>query len=632
VEARPHGLILATAGHIDHGKTALVRALTGVDTDRLPAEKARGISIDLGFAHLSVPGGGHVAFVDVPGHERFLRNMLAGVGAAGAALLVVAADDGPKPQTVEHLEILDLLGIPGAAIAITKCDRVPAARIEAVRRQVAALVAGTTLDGAGMIETALPEGRGIPALREALRAALRPRPAAEEPFRFALDRAFSVAGIGTVVTGTVLRGRVRPGDELLLSPAGKLARVRGLQIAGMKADAAAAGERCALNLAGLDHGEVRRGDWLLPPALHRPTTRLDVELRVAALGEDALRHWSPGVLHLGAAAIPARVRLRRGASLRAGMRGLGQLVLDAPVAALHGERFILRDAAGGRTLAGGRILDPFAPVRARPGRDADLQALADPDADVALAALLRSRPEGVDPAPFAAGRNLDEAAFAELLGRADGIALGRPAVCLARREVEALRARILAQPGDGIVVEALRRDVAPSLPLRAFLAILRGLAEQGLVDIAGGVLRRPEAARAAAGARLDQRRALLRALQDQGPEGVPATAVPGLLRAPPAFLRAQLEALRRDGLAHLVAGRWHVAAAMDRFAAVAARLAEAQAEGFSAAQFRDAAGIGRNRAIEILEYLDTLGITRREGAVRRLARRAPCPLGVPHER
>ncbi|HEY0338227.1 MAG TPA: selenocysteine-specific translation elongation factor, partial [Burkholderiales bacterium] len=259
-------MIVATAGHIDHGKTLLVKTLTGVDTDRLPEEKARGISIDLGFAYLPLPDGKLIGFVDVPGHERFVRNMLAGVGGIDFALLVVAADDGVMPQTIEHLHILDLLHVKRAAAVITKSDRVEDSRVREVQQQVAALLQSTALAGAPVSAVSAVTGLGMDALRALLDAeAARPstRDSQGQYFRYAIDRAFTVAGSGTIVTGTVFSGSVKSGDRLTVSPAGLDVRVRGIQIHGKPAERASAGERCALNLTGAELDSVRRGDWVL---------------------------------------------------------------------------------------------------------------------------------------------------------------------------------------------------------------------------------------------------------------------------------------------------------------------------------------------------------------------------------
>ena len=268
-------MIVATAGHVNHGKTALVAALTGIDTDRLPEEKRRGLTIDLGFAHHALPDGRIASFVDVPGHERFVRNMLAGVTAIDAALFVVAADDGPKPQTLEHLAILDLLGVSHGLVALTPADRVPPERLEEVEGAIATILADTSLAGVHVVPVSSLTGAGIPALREALSAlaaGIAARPAAGH-FRLAIDRAFLVQGTGLVVTGSVFSGRVATGDRLLLSPPGTEVRVRGIHADNQTAENAVAGQRCALNLAGtgVRKQDIRRGDWVLAEGAHAPT-------------------------------------------------------------------------------------------------------------------------------------------------------------------------------------------------------------------------------------------------------------------------------------------------------------------------------------------------------------------------
>ena len=271
-------MIVATAGHIDHGKTLLVKTLTGVDTDRLPEEKARGISIDLGFAYWPLADGALIGFVDVPGHERFIHNMLAGVCGIDFALLVIAADDGAMPQTMEHLQILDLLGIRKGIAAITKTDRVAPDRVDQVAAEVRALLAETTLAGITLLPVSAVTGEGLDRLRQELVAAAtahRTRYRDGQNFRLAIDRAFTVAGSGTVVTGTVFNGEVKPGDRLVVSPLGAPVRVRAIQIRGQGAERAQAGERCAINLSGIELEAVARGDWVLHQAIHAPSRRLD---------------------------------------------------------------------------------------------------------------------------------------------------------------------------------------------------------------------------------------------------------------------------------------------------------------------------------------------------------------------
>ncbi len=378
-------MIIGTAGHIDHGKTALVRALTGVDTDRLPEEKARGITIDLGYAYQPLDSGETLGFVDVPGHERLVHTMVAGAIGIDFVLLVVAADDGPMPQTHEHVQVLDLLGLARGAVALTKIDRVPVERASEASAEIRQFLSATGLAESPIFPVCALTGEGIGDLRHYLQDAARQTPARSggERFRLAVDRSFTLMGIGTVVTGTVHNGSVRVGDRLLISPSGREARVRGIHAQNQPAECGEAGQRCALNLAGPDlhRQDIHRGDWVLDAALHVPTARLDVELRVLAAEEQPLRHWTPVHCHLGAADVTGRVAVLEGEAIAPGAAGLAQLVLDHPVAALHGDRFILRDQSASRTLGGGRVLDVAPPARGRrkPQRLELLRAFAHPN-------------------------------------------------------------------------------------------------------------------------------------------------------------------------------------------------------------------------------------------------------------
>src|SRR5512143_3858247 len=388
-------MIVGTAGHIDHGKTTLVRALTGVDTDRLKEEKARGISIELGYAYQPLADGGVLGFVDVPGHERFIHTMLAGAAGRDFALLVVAADDGVMPQTREHLGILDLLGIERGSVALAKADRVDAARLAEVERDLHRLLAGTALAGSPVFPVSAVSGQGIDALREHLHAAAQAMQRADEMggFRLAVDRSFTLKGTGTVVTGTVFAGRVAVGDELVVTPSGMPVRLRGLHVMNQPAQLGQAGQRCALNLGGIGKDEIARGDWIVAPRLHAPTARFDVRLTLSPQAPAPLVHWAPVHLHLGAAHVMARVALLEGDKLAPGESALAQLVADHPLGALHGDRFIVRDADARHTLGGGVVLDPEAPARKRktPLRLAELAALDIPDPAQRLRALLGLR-------------------------------------------------------------------------------------------------------------------------------------------------------------------------------------------------------------------------------------------------
>ncbi|MFO1164267.1 MAG: selenocysteine-specific translation elongation factor [Paracoccus sp. (in: a-proteobacteria)] len=365
-------MIVGTAGHIDHGKTALVKALTGTDADRLAEEKARGITIELGFAYADLGAGAVTGFVDVPGHERFVHTMLAGAGGIDLALLVIAADDGIMPQTREHLAILDLLGIGRGIVALTKSDLADAARIATLGAEIAALLAPTTLAGAPVLPVSALSGVGIGDLRDALAQAEAQaiRRASDGRFRLAVDRSFTLTGAGTVVTGTVLSGQVALGDQILISPSGLSARVRGIHAQNRKAEQGFAGQRCALNLTGdgISRDAISRGQVALDPALHAPTLRMDVELRLLATEARALQPWQPVHLHLGAAETSARVIALDGPLLPGGA-GLAQIALDHPIAANVGDRFILRDISARRTIGGGRVVDLRAPCAAAPRRN-----------------------------------------------------------------------------------------------------------------------------------------------------------------------------------------------------------------------------------------------------------------------
>lgn len=628
-------MIVATAGHIDHGKTLLVKRLTGVDTDRLPEEKARGISIDLGFAYLPLAGGGSIGFVDVPGHERFIRNMLAGVCGIDFALLVVAADDGIMPQTIEHLNIIDLLNVQRGAAVITKIDRVDEARVQQVAESVQAFLATTKLAAAPVIPVSAMTGAGIDVLQTLLRneaAALTVRRSAGQRFRLAIDRAFTVAGSGTVVTGTVFNGVVRTGDKLMLSPAGLPVRVRALQIRGESASEAHAGQRCALNLSGAGLDSVRRGDWVLDEALHQATQHMDARLTLLGGESQGLRHWTPVHLHLATADVLARVAIRRGESIAAGSSALASLVLEKPISALHGDRFILRDQSGSRTLGGGIVLDPFAPAGRGRGsaRAAVLAAFEEESPPDTLAALSRISTAGIDLTRFEKMFNVTPERATQLYETAGIVAVGKEVrIGITRALHDELRERV---PGAlaafhratpqalGREIEALRAELAPQLPANAFSALVRGLADERKVEISGSLARLP-GHNPTSNPEDDRLWQTVRPALEAAGFAVPP------LRELAAGLRLKEPALK-DFLHRKARGREVLKVTAERFyprttlatlAAIAKATSEAQANGmFTAAQFRDATGIGRTLAIEILECFDTLGITQRIGDARKM--------------
>lgn len=384
-------LVIGTAGHIDHGKTALVRILTGVDTDRLPAEKQRGITIDLGFAPLDLDED-HLAFVDVPGHERFIRNMLAGATGLDLALLVVAADDSVMPQTREHLEILQLLGLTGGLIAITKSDLADPSWLALVKDEINALVAGTFLENAPIIPTSAATGAGIVELRTALKSLCANVPNRPDPgfFRLAIDRAFTVAGHGTVVTGTVASGTVAIGNDLIWLPEGRSLRVRGLQRHDKAVDHVGRGARAAINLVGVHHSEIARGQELAAPGYLEKTRVMAVEIRAAKDAPRALRHRGRYRLHIGTAEYTATLALLTADTLQPGESAIGQLFLKEPGVAVSGQPFVLREESPPATLGGGRVLSPTSRrVRRRDQTDiARFQRLGNSDPVVRAGAAL----------------------------------------------------------------------------------------------------------------------------------------------------------------------------------------------------------------------------------------------------
>ncbi len=627
-------MIVATAGHIDHGKTTLVKALTGVDTDRLPEEKKRGISIDLGFAYRKTDAGDVIGFVDVPGHERFVRNMLAGVCGIDYVMLIVAADDGVMPQTVEHLHIVDLLTIQRGIAVITKTDRVPAERVAEVAASVRALLAPTALASIDVLPVSAISGDGIDKLRDMLASAAREfgdREHAGRNLRYAVDRVFTIAGSGTVVTGTVFNGAVAAGDKLMLSPGGIEVRVRGIQKDGQAATQAIAGERCALNVTGAEVADIQRGDWVVAPAIHAPTQRLDVRLHMLASETQPLKHWTPVHLHLGTADVTARIAIRRGASIAPGTSALVQVIADKPLAALNGDRFILRDQSAMRTIGGGIVIDPFvAPARRNAQtRAAQLAALENADPDAALANLLVCSPAGVDLTQFERAFNLTPDRASRLaatpaiaiVGKEQRVALPRATVDGVKQSViDALTRFHRDSPqATGFEISTLRKQLAPALTAATFTALLRELADDKKIEVASSTVRLPRHVATDNPADEKMWQALKPILDNAGFNVLPLRELAPASSIKEPILKDFLHRKARTGeLIRVTPERFYPRATLAQLAAVAQVVAQAVPAGFTAAQFRDRSGVGRGLAIEILECLDRLGITQRIGDVRKM--------------
>ncbi len=624
-------MIVGTAGHIDHGKTTLVRALTGVDTDRLPEEKKRGISIELGYAFLEPPSGARIGFIDVPGHERLVHTMLAGATGVDYALLLVAADDGVMPQTREHLAVLSLLGLERGAAVVTKTDRAARERVHAVQQQMAALLQPTPLRDAPVLTVSAHSGAGLDELRGLLFDAARALPAradASAAFRLAVDRAFTLDGVGTVVTGTVHAGRVRVGDSLRLLPGDRDARVRSLHAQNRPVEQASAGQRCALALAGLAREQLNRGQWLVAPEVAVATDRLDVALTLWHEEPRALRSGAPVQVHLGAAGVAGTVAILDGDALEPGRSARVQLLLRAPIGAWHGERVVLRDASATRTLAGGTVLDPFAPRRYRrtPQRLAELDALALPGVDERLAAVLAQARNGVDLRRFAAaqGRRIAADALSALrhANPHEDWALGSAHAAAARSTVLAALAAYHERQPDEIGPDAarLRRLALPRLPEPLWRALLDALRGDGVLAQHGAFVHLPEHAvrLSATEERVAQKTAPL--LAGAGFEGTWARDLARACGESEALMRTVLARLAQRGALHqVVKDLYYPQPTIERLAAIVRRVVGEQGTGgLSAAQFRDATGLGRKRAIQILEYFDRIGLLRRVGDVHRL--------------
>lgn len=630
-------MIIGTAGHIDHGKTSLVKAMTGIDADRLKEEKARGITIDLGFAYWPQASGDVIGFVDVPGHERFVHTMLAGASGIDFALLVVAADDGVKPQTREHLAIMDLLGVARGIVALTKVDRATQDRREEVVAQIRTVVRGTGLAVAEIIPVSIVSGEGIGVLKERLRdaaTALNVR-RSDGLFRLAVDRSFTLVGAGTIVTGTVLSGRVSVGDHVVLSPSGLWARVRSIHAQNRPAEQGRAGERCALNLSGegISKEAIARGDMVLDPQLHAPTDRIDATLRVLATETKPLGQWFPARLHHAATEVGARVVLLDDEPIHPGGEATVQLVLEAPIAAAAGDAFVLRDTSGQRTIGGGRFIDLRGPLRHRRSADrqAQLSALAHDDPSDAMRALASAPPQFFDLQRFARDRAMSEPSASTLaadlglmcVDGASGIVLS---AATWKGFVEGLLASLAtfhAEHPDlqGMGLERLRLQASPRFPAHVFRSALAILVREKKLVIDGSWVRLPEHE-----VRLSEEEEhlwqavapLLAGAERFRPPRVRDIAA-SLGRSEP-DVRALCKVVGRLGRADEVAhDHFFLRDTVGEMVVIIRDLTANVPNGqFTAAQFRDRVDNGRKVAIQILEFFDRHGVTLRRGDLRRI--------------
>ncbi len=628
--------IVGTAGHIDHGKTALVRALTGIETDRLPQERQRGISIELGFAYLDLPGGDRAGIVDVPGHERFIRQMLAGAQGFDLLLLVVAADDGVMPQTEEHFEICHLLGVKDALIAITKTDLADAGRIADVRDEIEILVAGTEFAGAPVFEVSAANGHGVAELREALVAALlrSERPQGEGPFRLPIDRAFVLKGHGLVITGTATGGTVKVGDELTVVPGGRTVRVREIQVHERPVEQASAGQRVALNLAGIDREEARRGHCLVASGVRSETTRLDAAIEIRPSAGRPVRSHQRVRIYLGTSDRSGRLLwLGDSSSVAPRGRGYAQISIAEPIVAFSGDRFVLRDETASRTLGGGTVL--LARARRHRGDREEvarrLERLATGNEDERVVAFLDGAEGlGLAPAEVAVELGLSPEAILSLARSSkdiEGIPPGDPVLLVSSERLRRCRQELVlavrqyhqANPSSpGIELERLRDSLSFSLDARQLRIVVESLiGDRSLIRNAGRVA-------------FPDHRASVRS-QDEAL----AVKIFDLVReggmTPPSLKQIEEQAkVPLKKVAEIVAVLVQrgdlvkvspeLVFSADVLEKIEHRLRRALSDGGSitAAAFRDLIGASRKYSIPLLDYFDRRGVTVRQGDYRRL--------------
>ena len=628
-----HSLVVGTAGHIDHGKSSLVLALTGIDPDRLKEEKARGITIELGFAHTTI-GETRVAFVDVPGHERFVRTMLAGVGGIDCVLLIVAADESVMPQTREHFDICTLLRIRRGIIVITKSDLADADTRALVRQDVQALVKGSFLEDAATIEVSAVTGDGLETLRAAIDAEARHvthRPLAGAA-RLPIDRAFSMKGFGTVVTGTLVSGRIAPDDELVVLPEGRRVKVRGIQVHGKSAAEAVAGQRTAINLGGVEVSDVSRGETLATPGTLSVTRRIDAEITLLPAAKP-LKHGARVRLHNGTAEVLGRVTIAGPSDeIAPGATALVRVRLEAPAVLTRHDRFIIRAYSPPMTIGGGVVLDP-APtrpgIRSVEGR-ASLERLEMTPFDIgAIVAMIdAANLAGIDKRALVSRAGVPPGAIADLIARLEGagVVLAGDRLLVRTHLAKAGESMLRhvaafhnAQPmSEGMPREEAREKVFRRIDPAVFERVLDDLKSRKALTGADRLALATHRV-SVAGADDRVRHAILDAYRDGGLTPPDAAAVEAAAKAPKGIVdKVTTLLLRERVLVRLDTIIFHVEA-LQRLKSEVAGL-KATAPGGRAtidvAAFKERYGVTRKFAIPLLEYLDRERVTRRTGDIR----------------
>lgn len=629
-------MIIGTAGHIDHGKTSLVRALTGIDPDRLEEEKRRGITIDLGFAYQTLTNGARIGFVDVPGHEKLIHTMVSGAAGIDFVLLVVAADDGIMPQTREHLEILRLLGIQHGFVAVSRIDLIAEGERAGMLNRICAGLSGTIMQDAALFPLSSLTGEGLDALKTALAEvaiSFHGRPA-KGCFRHAVDRVFSLKGVGTVVTGTVVSGKVNIADTVVVQPQNLATRIRTLHVQDEEHTSASAGDRAAFNITSLGKDDIHRGSMLADPFLGRPKARFDARLDILPSEKKPLCQWFPVRLHHFAQSVNARLVFLEGEAALAGEKPLVQVVLEKPLLALSGDRFILRDTSSSRTIGGGVVIDPFAPERRRrtPERLSYLQNFEMRDDLAALKAVLAAPPFMVDWLSFRRARNLDEKTAITLLEASGGqlVESAGEQFLTAPHMREKLLHDIVAyltgfhavEPDlFGVGLEKLRLAVAPHIRTYFFRELIAA-------DMAGGQLKMRGAwvGLTSHEAKLSEGDAAIWAQVSPVLNGAVRFHPPRTrdfaneLHIPETEMRRILKSLARMGQLYEVAQDYFFPrVVLGEIIMILQGIAAQKDKGeFIAADLRDVLDNGRKIAILILEFFDRHGVTIRHGDKRRL--------------
>jgi selenocysteine-specific elongation factor len=627
-------VIIGTAGHVDHGKSTLITALTGVNPDRLKEEQQRGMTIDLGFAALTLPNGQKVGIVDVPGHERFLKNMLAGAGGVDVVLLVIAADEGIMPQTREHLDILRLLDVKAGVVALTKCDLVDAEWLQLVHTEVRQFLQGTPLQDAPIIAVSAVTGQGLSLLLQCLQEAVERVPARDvyAPFRLPVDRVFTLAGVGTVVTGTLVSGRIRVGDAIEILPPRIASRARQIQVHGQKVEEALAGSRVAINLPGVEKEQVERGMVCVPPGIFQPTRAFDAHITLLPDAVKGLSHRARIRLYLGTAEVIGRVSLLDSERLDPGTQGFAQLRLEKPLVAARGDRFVIRTYSPMHTIGGGIVLEPRAPRHKRfdPLVRQRLRVLLEGDPTEKVLTILAQSPAGLELEELARRAQAEASNIStmltELQARQQVVQIGDVWVArsvweqLYQQVEDTLRRYHQQHPLRlGMPREELRSTVGRRFPPRLFEAILLRWQEEGRIALQGTTVRL-----AAFTVRLNERQQRLakrveQILRQAGATPPPVKVIAEQVGAPPPAVKAMIEVLLEQGiLLRLEEEMYFHRDTLAELADLVKRTIQEKGS-LSVGEFRDLTGSSRKFVVPLLEYFDRIGLTRRVGDVRVLA-------------